>query len=205
MLSIQFCIGSNPWVISVACGNLFLIWKFKIPVLAAALPPNRWGRCMHFLVLKYDSKLFCTPTSCSHVERCILPPTNNINHVHALMLSDAFYQPITNQQPIEILIYFSSDIGCQFHTLTKSYPIPWHPWLYTVLTIHVVLYLWMYCWKAKWGEHYDGIRCCQPIRCSLITDGERSEWWHIICTRSSLFPTEGRRGCCCLVEYAGWR
>ena len=59
--------------------------------------------------------------------------------------------------------------------------------------------------KAKWGGHYVDIRCCQPIRCPLITDGERSKWWHRICEPSFLFPTEGRRGCYCVVEYAGWR
>ena len=56
---------------------------------------------------------------------------------------------------------------------------------------------------AKWGRHSFDIRCCQPIRCPLITNGVRNGWWHVWYVHHHiLFPTEGRR-VFHLVQYAG--
>ena len=161
MLSIQFCIGSNPWVISVACGNLFLIWKFKIPVLAAALPPNRWGRCMHFLVLKYDSKLFCTPTSCSHVERCILPTNHksttnrNINILlFGYWLSIPYPHQIISNTMTSLVIHSVDNTCCivPLDVLLKS-KMRRALWWHQVLPAYTVLpHYW---WRTKWMVTYN--------------------------------------------------
>jgi len=37
---------------------------------------------------------------------------------------------------------------------------------------------------AKWERHSFDIRCCQPIRCPLITNGVQTGWCHMMCAPS---------------------
>ena len=84
-----------------------------------------------------------------------------------------------NQQKQWYILLFGSWLyvipilhNCNQYTLTS--------WLHTVLLVRAAnVPLDVFLKGTKWGRHSNGIRCCQPIRCLLITDGVRSGWWHI--------------------------